>query len=195
MSAANGGRVVLVVGPDGSGAGRLADALRGRMPEEVFVEADQLDPRQAPTAVVAVLSAVAPATRSDWELVERAAARTDLVIGVVSKIDAHRGWRDVLAANRSLAAGRAARYRRMPWVGAAAAPDLGEPTVDELVTVLRDGLADPELGNRNQLRCNALPRQHRQPGVVELRGALQVARLRLIRVVRDRAWAMRTELE
>jgi hypothetical protein len=39
------------------------------------------------------------------------------------------------------------------WVGAAAAPDLGEARVDELVGVLRQRLADPDVQRRNRLRA------------------------------------------
>ncbi len=35
------------------------------------------------------------------------------MIGVVSKIDAHRNWRDVLAADRAQLAAHAPRYRRV----------------------------------------------------------------------------------
>jgi hypothetical protein len=38
-------------------------------------------------------------------------------------------------------------------VGTAAAPDLGEPSVDELVDLLRQRLADPEFRRRNRLRA------------------------------------------
>ena len=41
-----------------------------------------------------VVSGVAPMTESECSHVDVAAARTDFVIGVVSKVDAHRGWRD-----------------------------------------------------------------------------------------------------
>ena len=94
--------MVLVTGPWLAGVTSLVAALRERMPEQDFVEADELGPADAPVAVVFVVSAVAPLTESDCALVERAARHTDLVIGVVTKIDAHRDWRDVLAADRAL---------------------------------------------------------------------------------------------
>ena len=128
--------VVLVTGPWLAGTTSLIAALRERMPEHTFVEADDLGPGYAPAAVVFVVSAIAPVTESDCTLVDLAARYTDLVIGVVSKIDAHRDWRDVLAADRALLAARAPRYAEVPWVGVAAAPDLGEPNLDELVDLL-----------------------------------------------------------
>ena len=145
--------VVLVTGPWLAGTTSLIAALRERMPEHTFVEADELGPADAPAAVVFVVSAIAPLTESDCALVDLAANYTDLVIGVVAKIDAHRNWRDVLAADRARLAARAPRYQHVQWVGAAAAPDLGEPRLDELVGLLRQRLADPDVQRRNRLRA------------------------------------------
>jgi hypothetical protein len=145
--------VVLVTGPWLAGATSLIDALRERIPEQAFVEADDLSPADAPAAVVFVVSAIASLTESDCALVDLAANYTDLVIGVVSKIDAHRNWRDALAANRARLAARAPRFQHVQWVGAAAAPDLGEPRLDELVGLLRQRLADPDVQRRNRLRA------------------------------------------
>ena len=75
--------VVLVTGPWLAGATSLIDALRERMPEQAFVEADDLSPADAPVAVVFVVSAIASLTESDCALVDLAANYTDLVIGVV----------------------------------------------------------------------------------------------------------------
>lgn len=145
--------VVLVTGPWLAGTTSLVAALRRSMPDHTFVEADGLGPGDAPAAVVFVVSAIAPITESDCALIDSAANYTDLIIGVVSKIDAHRNWRDVLAADRTLLSARAARYQHVHWVGAAAAPDLGQPRLDELVGVLRQRLADPDVERRNRLRA------------------------------------------
>jgi hypothetical protein len=145
--------VVLVTGPWLAGTTSLVTALRDRMPEHTFVEADELGPSDAPAAVVFVVSAITPLTESDCALIDLAANYTDLIVGVVSKIDAHRNWRDMLAADRALLAGRAVRYQHVQWVGAAAAPDLGEPRMDELVGLLRQRLADPDVKRRNRLRA------------------------------------------
>ncbi|MDT5176493.1 MAG: hypothetical protein QOJ95_691 [Mycobacterium sp.] len=189
-------QVVLVIGPHLSGVRAVVEALRSA-PEADFlvVGAGELEPDCVPDAVLGVVSAAAPVTASDWALVERAAARTDLVIGVVSKIDAHRSWRDVMEADRTFAA-RDVRRGSMPWVGVAAAPDLGEPRVAELVDLLREGLADPELSHRNML----LRKMVRPATVVSrvdpvaLRSALALVRLGLLRSVRDRCAELRTEL-
>ncbi|OBB09416.1 hypothetical protein A5662_08610 [Mycobacteriaceae bacterium 1482268.1] len=115
--------VVLVVGPWLAGATGVIAALRDRLPEHTFVEAHDVRAVDAPAAVVFVVSAVTPVTESDCALVDFAARHTDLVVGVVSKIDVHRGWRDVLAEDRTRLAAHAERYRDMPWVGVAAAPE------------------------------------------------------------------------
>jgi len=82
--------------------------------------------------VVFVVSATAPLTESDCALLDAAAADTDAVIGVVTKIDVHRTWRDVLDGDRGIAAGHAARYAGMPWSrGRGTGP--GRPSGDDLV--------------------------------------------------------------
>ncbi|MEO3759024.1 hypothetical protein ABGB19_12145 [Mycobacterium sp. B14F4] len=143
--------VVLVTGPWLAGTTSVLTALRERIPECVFVE--ELSRADAPAAVVFVVSAASALSESDCALVDLAAGNTDLVIGVVSKIDAHRNWREVLAADRTRLAARSPRYAHVAWVGAAAAPDLGEPRVDELVGALRQRMAEPDLHKRNRLRA------------------------------------------
>ena len=79
-------------------------------------------------AVVFVVSAAAHLTESDCALLDAAAEHTDVVVGMVSKIDVHRAWRDTLSrqprpARRTCAAlrpgavdrrGRGARAGRSP---------------------------------------------------------------------------------
>ncbi|MHC9296217.1 hypothetical protein ACRCUN_27440 [Mycobacterium sp. LTG2003] len=145
--------VVLVAGPWLAGASSVLAALRERMPEYTFVESTELLAGEAPTAVVFVVSAAAVITESDCALVDLVSRYTDLVVGVLSKIDAHRDWREVCEADAAILAERAPRYARMPWVGVAAAPDLGEPRLDDLVDLLSQRLADPDLLRRNRLRA------------------------------------------
>ena len=145
--------VVLVTGPWLAGATGLIAALRERLPEHEFVEAEDVGATDAPAAVVFVVSAVAPIAESDCALIDLAAQHTDLVIGAVSKIDVHRGWRELLAENRSRLAAHASRYQDVPWVGVAAAPDLGESNIDGLVDLLRSHLADADVARRNRLRA------------------------------------------
>ncbi|OBG76188.1 MULTISPECIES: hypothetical protein [unclassified Mycobacterium] len=144
--------VVLVTGPWLAGVSGVAAALRERLSQHKFVESTDLGSGDAPLAVVFVVSAATPLTDSDCALLDAAAEHTDAVVGVVSKIDVHRGWRDVLAANRDALAAHAPRYGRVRWVGAAARPDLGDPAVDDLVGAVSGLLADPDLARRNRLR-------------------------------------------
>ncbi|BBX75360.1 hypothetical protein [Mycobacterium shinjukuense] len=153
VPAINRREVVLVTGPWLAGVSGVHAALRERLPQVTVVEAQDLAPGDAPVAVVFVVSAAAHLTESDCALLDVAAEHTDAVVGVVSKIDVHRGWRDVLAANRDRLTAHAPRYGRVPWVAAAAAPDLGQPRVDELVATVRERLADSDIARRNRLRA------------------------------------------
>jgi hypothetical protein len=145
--------VVLVTGPWLAGASGLIAVLRDRLPEHQFVETEDVRPAEAPAAVVFVVSAVAPIAESDYALIDLAAQHTDLVIGAVSKIDVHRNWRDVLTEDKARLAAHAERYGDVPWVGVAAAPDLGEPDIDDLVELLRSRLDDTDVKRRNRLRA------------------------------------------
>lgn len=145
--------VVLVTGPWLAGVTAVLTALRERLPQHKFVEATDLGPGDAPIAVVFVVSAAAQLTGSDCALLDAAADHTDVVVGVVSKIDVHLNWREVLAANRETLAAHAPRYGPVLWVGAAAGPDLGEPDVDDLVRTVASQLDDPENPRRNRLRA------------------------------------------
>lgn len=145
--------VILVTGPWLAGTSSVLAALRERMPEHTFVEPDDLPAGEAPKAVVFVVSAAAPVTESDCALLDLASRYTDLVVGAVSKIDAHRNWRDVLEVDAKTLAARSRRYEQMPWAGVSAAPDLGEPQLDELADALDERLADPDMLRRNRLRA------------------------------------------
>jgi len=145
--------VVLVTGPWMAGVSGVVTALRERLPQHKFVESTDLGPGDAPIAVVFVVSAAAPLTESDCTLLDAAAEHTDLVIGVVSKIDVHLNWDDVLNANRDKLAAHAPRYLATPWVGVAAVPDVGEPRVDELIDAVRAQLSGPDIARRNRLRA------------------------------------------
>jgi hypothetical protein len=145
--------VVLVTGPWMAGVTGVVAALRERLPQHKFVESTDLGPGDAPMAVVFVVSAAAQLTESDCVLLDAAAEDADVVIGVASKIDVHRNWRDVLTGNRDTLAAHAPRYGQVPWVGAAAVPDLGEPSVDELVETVSAQVADSDIARRNRLRA------------------------------------------
>jgi hypothetical protein len=145
--------VVLVTGSWLAGVSSVAAALRERLPEHQFAESTGLAAGEAPTAVVFVVSAAGPLTESDCALLDAATADTDVVIGVVSKIDIHRNWRDVLATDREALAAHASRYRRVPWIAAAALPEREEPHVDDLIAVVRGQLGGADIARRNRLRA------------------------------------------
>ncbi|ORV10154.1 hypothetical protein AWC04_00860 [Mycolicibacterium fallax] len=196
--------VVLVTGPWLAGASSVCEILARRLPELQVVEAGALRHGEVATLTVFVASATAPLTPSDRALLERAAAATDAVVAVVTKIDVHRRWREVLEANSAVPVGAG---RVIRWVGAAAAPDLGEPRVDELVEAVGVVLADPDLPRRNRLRAwedrlaaeaGALRRDADGVGRAAAVAALGVERTELLRSARrdrtERAVTLRTGL-
>lgn len=144
---------VLVAGPWLAGVSSVAAALRERVPQHTFVEAAELAAGDAPLAVVFVVSAAATLTESDCTLLDAAAENTDLVVGVVTKIDVHQAWREVLTENRRALVQHARTYAQVPWMGVAAAPELGDPQVDDLVATIARLLADSDIARRNRLRA------------------------------------------
>ncbi|WP_046320213.1 hypothetical protein [Mycobacterium sp. UM_Kg1] len=145
--------VVVVTGPWLAGVGAMTAALADRIPQWPVREAGDLGPGDVPLAVVFVVSAAAALTPSDCALFDAAAAHTDVVIGVVSKIDVHRQWPQMLAVAREMLAGHAARYRDVVWVGAAAAPERGTPRVDDVIAALAAALGSGDAHRRNRLRA------------------------------------------
>ena len=179
---------VLVTGPWLAGVSAVAAALRERLPEHTFIESADLAAGEVPTAVVFVVSAASELTESDCALLDSAAADTDVVIGAVSKIDVHRQWRELMAVNRDTLGTHFPRYRHVHWVGVAAAPERGEPCVDDLVTAVREHLADPDTARRNRLRAwesRLLAFTHRYNRDVE--GAGRQARVAALREQRSTA--------
>jgi hypothetical protein len=59
----------------------------------------------------------------------------------------------VVAANRDALAAHAPRHAKVPWVGTAAMPELGEARVDDLVDAVAAQLDDPDIARRNRLRA------------------------------------------
>ncbi len=144
---------VLVTGPWLAGVTGVVVALRERLPKKTFVEAADLAAGEAPAAVVFVVSAAALLTESDCALLDAATAETDAVIGAVSKIDVHQNWEETLAGNREVLASYAPRYADVPWAGVAAAPEEGEPRIDDLAAAVSDQLSNADLARRNRLRA------------------------------------------
>jgi hypothetical protein len=187
--------VVLVTGPWLAGVSGVVAALRDGLPEYVFVESAELTAGEAPTAVVFVVSAAAALTESDSALLGAATVDTDVVIGVVSKIDIHRNWRDVLATDREVLAAHAQRYRHVPWVGTAAVPESGEPRVDDLIATVREQLGDTDVTRRNRLRAwesrlqTVADRYDRDAGSAGRRARVEALRLQRSSVLRQRRLA------
>lgn len=144
--------VVVVTGPWLAGVSAVAAVLAGRMPQWLVMEAAELAPGEVPAAVVFVVSAAAALTESDCALLDAVAAHTDVVVGVVSKIDAHPHWPQMREAAAEILADHAPRYRDVVWVGVAAAPVRGTPRVDDLVAELTGRLGDGDFRRRNRLR-------------------------------------------
>ncbi|ORB01826.1 hypothetical protein BST30_20825 [Mycobacterium mantenii] len=186
--------VVLVTGPWMAGVSAVADALRDRLPQHKFVESADLGPGEVPTAVVFVVSAAANLTPSDCALLDAATEHTDAVVGVVSKIDVHLNWRDIVAANRDSLGAHAPRHGRTPWVGAAALPDLGDADVDDLVATVSAQLDDPDLPRRNRLRAweSRLQRMARRVDR-EAEGSGRRARVEALREERSTALQQRRQ--
>ncbi|MGQ9351967.1 hypothetical protein [Mycolicibacterium gilvum] len=196
-----------MTGPPRAGVSAVAAGLRHRMPAVRVL--DGAEAGTTPVAVVFVVSAVAPLTESDCVLADAAAVDAEVVVAVVSKIDDHRGWREVLEAGRAVADRSSGRLAGVPWLGVAAAPRLGEPRLDDLVDVLGCALADPSQRARNALRARQFrvsQLQGERDGLVALRRRtrldaagrssrdLRQLRLMLSHDVRRRCAALRADL-
>ena len=171
--------VILVIGPALSGATSVAGAVRQRFGGYRVVE--RLGHGERTAAVVFVVSAAAPMTQSDIGLLDAAAASTDAVVAVVSKIDVHRGWPQVLDANRVLAAQHA-----LSWVGVAADPHIGPSKLEPLLDALDSALRRRSRHPRNWLLPN---HSHAQSRISEREGpaaarAQRAAAARQLRVAR-----------
>lgn len=181
--------VVLVAGAPSAGVTSLVAALRERLPE---VDVTEEGGAEVAVAVLAV-SAVAPPVPSDCAVLEAAAARANAVVGAVTKVDAHRRWREVLAEVST-------RYRDVRWVPTCAAPHLGAPDVAALADAVRTALRAAPAGEvariRNLRSCrSALVREQRsaRSGSSALRIGLHRERLALGRYTRERCAGLRTE--
>jgi predicted GTPase len=85
---------------DTPGVGGL-DAAHGELAAEAAASA---------TALLFVVDAGAPLTRGELAFLQRLAEHVETVVFALTKTDLHRGWREVLEANRSLLAQHAPRF-------------------------------------------------------------------------------------
>ncbi|WP_349270174.1 hypothetical protein MPNTM1_00978 [Mycolicibacterium parafortuitum] len=199
--------LIVVAGPPRAGVSAMVAALNRPASAYRFIE--HPEPQDCPAAVLFVVSAVAPMTESDCALADLVAAQAPVTIPVLAKIDDHRDWRRVRDANLAAVRRWSVRLAGVPWVGAAAAPRLGSPQVDDVLAALDVALADPErharavrlaaqtrLGRLGEER-DRLVRRRRQARLDEAaarRRDAQQARLALTHAARRRCAALRTEL-
>lgn len=184
--------MILVVGPPLSGVSSLAAAVRNRIPGHRVLE--NPGPGEFAALLIFVVSAAAPMTASDADLLRVAAGQAGAVVAAVSKIDVHRTWRQVLAANCAALPGQT-------WVGVAAAPEVGSPRVDDLVEAVRAGLASGRA--RDGLIAQDRPVAQDRPGelrkrvaerTITRRGLVQQARVQLAGQARAMGAGLRAEL-
>ncbi|MGZ4586406.1 MAG: dynamin family protein [Mycobacteriaceae bacterium] len=69
----------------------------------------------AATALVMVVDASSPFTRGELEFLQQVAQRVETVVFALTKTDAHRGWREVLDADKALLAQYAPRFADAPF--------------------------------------------------------------------------------
>lgn len=191
---------ILVTGPALSGVTGVGRGLRDRLGSGYRV-VERLGPGQRPAAVVFVVSAAAPMTDSDAKFLEGAveflegavdSAAAVAVVAVVSKIDVHRTWPQVLEANRT-------RCPQVAWESVAAAPQIGPPKLDRLVgavhTVLaRAGPSHVGPSRAGPSRVGSSAPKSRAGRALVLRSFIQQSRVRLAGQARAECAALRAEL-
>jgi Dynamin family len=131
-----------------------------------------LEAARAATALLFVVDAGAPFTRGELDFLRRLADHVETVVFALAKIDLHRGWRQILDADRALLAQHAPRLAGAPFhpvsarlfesAAAAPTPEVGallreRSGVAELQTVLQRqvGGRAAMLGEANVLRAIA----------------------------------------
>lgn len=126
------------------------------------------------SALLLVLDAGSPLTRSELALLNRVAGSVETVLLVLTAVDAHRGWREVAAANRVLLATHAPRFVDAPvFAVSARLAALARTARPEVAATLRE-----------------------RSGVAELQGELQrtVARRALVLDQANRLRALHSAL-
>ncbi|WP_127784320.1 dynamin family protein [Rhodococcus sp. X156] len=98
------------------------------------------------TALLMVVDASSPFTRGELDFLRQVSERVETVVFALTKTDAHRGWREVLAADRALLAEHAPRFAEAPFltVSARLATLAAQAPSREVATTLRlqSGISD-----------------------------------------------------
>ena len=81
-----------------------------------------LDAAERGLGLLFVVDAAAPLTRADLDLLATAAGRVERIAFVLTRIDQHDLWPEMLAANRALLASRGPRLSTAPWFPVALDP-------------------------------------------------------------------------
>lgn len=138
-------------------AGQHLRASAETMPDEAVPLLDELDlvvparpdpmtwPVDGATAALILADAAAPLGGDELGALCRVADRVDTVVLVLVRVDAHRGWRTVLDADRALVGERVPRLAGVPWFPVATALAARAGTREDAVAVSlrrRSGIAD-----------------------------------------------------
>jgi len=111
------------------------------------------------TALLFVLDAAAPVTRGELEFLARLGDRVETVLFALTKIDLHRGWRQILDANRAALARHAPRFADAAFLPVSARLSeqaAGAPT-PEVAALLRErsGIAELQTALQHQVTGRA----------------------------------------
>ena len=134
---------------DTPGVGGL-EAVHGELAAEAAASA---------TALLFVVDAAAPLTRGEVGFLKRLADQVETVVFALTKVDLHRGWRQILEANRALLAQHAPRFASAEFHPVSARlfeSAAGAPNAD-VATLLRErsGIAELQTALQRQVAGRA----------------------------------------
>ncbi|HET8641717.1 MAG TPA: dynamin family protein [Pseudonocardiaceae bacterium] len=111
------------------------------------------------TALLFVVDAGAPFTRGELGFLQRLAGHVETVVFALTKIDQHRGWREILQANRALLAEHAPRFAGAQFhpVSARLFESAATAPNPEVATLLRErsGIAELQIALQRQVAGRA----------------------------------------
>ena len=135
---------------DTPGVGGL-DAAHGELAAEAAASA---------TALLFVVDAGAPFTRGELDFLQRLAGQVETVLFALTKTDLHRGWRQVLDADRALLARHAPRFAGAEFhpVSARLFDSAAAAPTPEVATLLRErsGIAELQTALQRQVSGRAI---------------------------------------